>query len=165
MLTCKYLYPPPCRRPRRALLFRPSCGLWCVVLEGPPPLVAFPENRVKLLFWLFHSSVDISTVLRRQLKRFGSDFGTQNPSQNGSWLRFEVLKDVCWVERVQNDAICCVVQWWSLHANVHFHCKNSGVLNDFNFACCLVNAILFLSNLSSKSLKMKLKLDSKGVLL
>ena len=66
---------------------------------------------------------------------------------------------------MQNEAICCVVQWWSLHANVHFHCKNIGVLNDFDFACCLVNAILFLSNLSSKSLKMKPKLASKDVLL
>ena len=66
---------------------------------------------------------------------------------------------------MQNEAICCVVQSWSLHANVHFHCKNIGVLNDFDFACCLVNAILFLSNLFSKSLKMKPKLSSKGVLL
>ena len=38
-------------------------------------------------------------------------------------------------------------------------------MNDFDFACCLVNAILFLSNLSSKSLKMKPKLSSKDVLL
>ena len=66
---------------------------------------------------------------------------------------------------MQNDTICCVVQWWSLHANVHFHCKNSVVLNDFDFACCLVNAILFLSNLHSKSLKMKTKTASEDVFL
>ena len=52
------------------------------------------EKSSKLLFWLFCSSVDISIVFLRQLKRFGSDFGIQNPSQNRSRLRFEVLKDV-----------------------------------------------------------------------
>ena len=46
-----------------------------------------------------------------------------------------------------------------------FSVKTEGVLKDFDFACCLVNAILFLSNLFSKSLKMKPKLASKGVLL
>ena len=46
---------------------------------------------------------------------------------------------------------------------MHFHCKNTGVLNDFNVVCCLVNVMLFLSSLSSKSLKMKPKLASKGV--
>ena len=118
-----------------------------------------------LLFWLFHSSVDISTVFWRQLKWFGSDFGTQNPSQNGSRLRFEALKDVCCVKHVQNEAICCVVWCRSLHANVSFHCTNRGVLNDFHFACCLVNAILCLSNLHSKSLKMKTKTASEDVFL
>ena len=63
---------------------------------------------------------------------------------------------------MQNDAICCVVQCWSLHANVHFHCENRCVLNDFDFALRLVNVILVVSNLSSKVLKMKPKLASKG---
>ena len=57
--------------------------------------MAVLEKRGMLLFWLFYNSVDISIVFLRRLKRFGSDFGTQNPSQNGSRLRFEVLKDVC----------------------------------------------------------------------
>ena len=127
-----YMYPPPCRRTRRALLFRPSCGLWFVVLEGPPQL-SILENRSMLLFWLFYSSVDISIVFLRQLKRFGSDFGTQNPFQNGSRLRFEALKDACCVKYVQNETICCVVRCRSLHANVRFLCKNKFVLNDFSF--------------------------------
>ena len=66
---------------------------------------------------------------------------------------------------MQNEAICCVVQCWSLHANVHVHCKNRCVLNNFDVACCLVSVMLFLSNLFSKSLKMKPKLASKDVLL
>ena len=63
---------------------------------------------------------------------------------------------------MQQGTICCVVQCWSLHANVHFHCENRGVLNDFDFALRLVNVISVLSNLSSKVLKMKPKLPSKG---
>ena len=65
---------------------------------------------------------------------------------------------------MQHGTFFCVLQCWSLHANVHFHCKNSCVLNDFDFALRLVNVILVLSNLSSKVLKMKPKLASKGVL-
>ena len=64
---------------------------------------------------------------------------------------------------MQHEAICCVVQSWSLHANVHFHCKNRCGLNDFDFALRLVNVILVLSNLSSKVLKMRPKLASKAV--
>ena len=64
---------------------------------------------------------------------------------------------------MQNEAICCVVQCWSLHANVHFYCENSSVLNDFDFTLRLVNVILVLSNLSSEVLNMKSKLASKDV--
>ena len=65
---------------------------------------------------------------------------------------------------MQQGTICCVVQCWSLHANVDFHYENRCVLNDFDFALRLVNVILVLSDLSSKVLKMKAKLASKGVL-
>ena len=75
-----------------------------------------------------------------------------------------MLKDVCSVKHLQNGTICCVVQCWSSYANVHFHCENRCVLNDFDFALRMVNVILVLSNLSSKALKMKPKLTSKGVL-
>ena len=61
-------------------------------------------------------------------------------------------------------AICCVLWSWSLHAHVHFHCKNNGVLSDFDFARLLVFVIIFLSNLSFKGLKMMPKLASNSVL-
>ena len=53
--------PPPCRRTRRALLFRPSCGLWFVVLEGPHPCAG---SRM-LLLWLFHIRDDNGVVFMR----------------------------------------------------------------------------------------------------
>ena len=49
--------------------------------------------------------------------------------------------------------ISCVVWCWSQHAYVHFDCKNTRVLNDFDFAFLDVNVISFLLNLFSKALK------------
>ena len=123
--------------------------MWFVVLEGPPPR----PSCGKLLFWLFYDLIVFRSVLLRQLKRFGSDFGSQNLSRKGSRFKFAVLKGACCVKHLQHGVISCVVWCWSQHAYVHFDCKNTSVLNDFDFAFLVVNVILFLLNLFSKALK------------
>ena len=94
---------------------------------------------------------------------FGSDFGIQKPCQNNSKLKFWELKAICWAKLLQNALICCVVCCPPLYVNVCFHCENKSVLNDFQFACWLLNVILFPIKLSGKSLKMRPKIASDRV--
>ena len=65
------------------------------------------------------------------------------------------MKAICWAKLLQNAMICCVVWCPPLYVNVRFHCENTGVLNDFQFACWLLNVILFPIKLVGKSLKMR----------
>ena len=99
----------------------------------------------------------------KALERFGSDFGSQKPCQNGSRLRFGALQAICWAKLLHNAMFCCIVWCPPLHVNVHFHCENRGVLKDFHVACWLFNAILFPVTLFAKSLKMRPKIASDSI--